>query len=104
MYHPLIDGRTGQLRLEKDFGDWQFSKNWLIQVLLFIKKIFHLEQYYSLEGHGEFVVNHEAMRLFKNDFEAFVDKCILCVEKSIEMQYVPEKTQMQLSKPDINCD
>ena len=53
VYHPLVDPTSGKLKLEKEFGDWQFSKNWLIQVLLYVKKIFHLEQFFSLDGHPE---------------------------------------------------
>ena len=28
--------------MEREFDGWQFSKNWLVQVLVYIKKIFHL--------------------------------------------------------------
>lgn len=53
VFHPLVDPATGQLKLQKDFGEWNFGKNWLIQVLLYLKKIFHLEKYFSLEGDRE---------------------------------------------------
>lgn len=69
-----------------------------------MKKIFHLEQFFSLESHEEFVANSEAHRLYKNDFEAFVDKSIMCVEKSIDEKFVVDKTRLQLSKPDSNVD
>ena len=100
----MVDAYTGKLKLEKDFGDWQFSKNWLIQVLLYVKKIFHLEQFFSLESHMEFVANREAHRQYTEDFEAFVDKCILCVEKSIDEKFAPERTRLQLSRPESNTD
>ena len=57
-----------------------------------------------MEGHREFVANHEAYRLYTTEFEQFVDKCILCVEKSIDERFAPEKTRLQLSKPDSNID
>lgn len=30
VFHPLVDPVNGMLKLDRDFGDWQFSKNWLI--------------------------------------------------------------------------
>ena len=47
-----------------------------------------------MESHEEFVANSEAHRLYKNDFESFVDKCIMCVEKSIDDKFVADKTRL----------
>ena len=30
VFHPLVEQVSGQLRLDRDFGDWKFGKNWLI--------------------------------------------------------------------------
>lgn len=30
VFHPLVDQDSGRLNLEREFGAWQFSKNWLI--------------------------------------------------------------------------
>jgi len=68
-------------------------------VLLYIKKIFHLEKYYSLEGAREQAYNKKAFDLYTSNFEAFVDRCIECVERSIDEKFSDDKTQMQLSDP-----
>ena len=52
----------------------------------------------------EFVANREAHRQYTEDFEAFVDKCILCVERSIDERFASERTRLQLSKPESNTD
>jgi len=64
IFHPLIDSRTGQLKLERDFGEWNFGKNWLIQVLLYLKKIFHLEKYFSLDSQRENAQDKKAFDLY----------------------------------------
>ena len=92
VFHPLVNSASGELKLERDFGGWAFSKNWLIQVLLFVKKIFHLEKYYSLDGQREHALNVEAFHLYNTNFENFVDKCILCVQKSIEERFTDDST------------
>ena len=104
VFHPLVDQDSGRLKLEKDFGDWEFSKNWLIQVLLFIKKIFHLEKFYSLDGQRDQASNKKAFDLYTNNFEAFVDRCIECVERSIEEACTDDRTQIQLSQPNDTTD
>lgn len=85
--------------MEREFVGWQFSKNWLIQVLVYIKKIFHLEKYYSLDAQRDQALNKKAFDLYNNNFEAFVDRCIECVERSIDEKFSDETTQMQLSDP-----
>ena len=53
-------------------------------MLLFIKKIFHLEKYYSLDNVRSHALNMKAFDLYHSNFEAFVDRCIECVERSID--------------------
>ena len=72
--------------------------------MLYVKKIFHLEKYYSLEGQRDQAFNKKAYDLYNNNFEAFVDRCIECVERSIEEKFSDDKTQLQMSKPDDMTD
>jgi len=72
--------------------------------MLYVKKIFHLEKYYSLEGQRDQALNKKAFDLYGKNFEAFVDRCIECVERSIEEKFGDDKTQLQLSKPDTMTD
>lgn len=104
VFHPLIDSHTGQLKLQRDFGEWNFGKNWLIQVLLYLKKIFHLEKYYSLDNQREHAQDPKAFDLYTSNFPAFVDKCIECVQKSIDQEFSQETTQLQLSEPNTTTE
>ena len=49
VYHPLVNWETGKLNLNHEFKTWVFGKCWVINILLFIKKIFHLEDCFNLK-------------------------------------------------------
>jgi ubiquitin-protein ligase len=48
IYHPLVHSKTGEINLDYEFPQWIPGKNWGVHVLLSIKKMIHLEQYYLL--------------------------------------------------------
>ena len=68
VFHPLVDPASGQLRLQTEFSEWAVGKDWVIQVLLYMKKIFHLEVYYSLENEVDNAWNPEAFNLYHSKF------------------------------------
>mmetsp|Transcript_17679 Transcript_17679/g.29879 ORF Transcript_17679/g.29879 Transcript_17679/m.29879 type:complete len:148 (+) Transcript_17679:158-601(+) len=47
IYHPLICPKTGLVNLDID-DEWLPGKSWAVNVLLTVKKLIHLEHYYSL--------------------------------------------------------
>ena len=73
-------------------------------MLLYIKKIFHLEVYYSLDGDRGSAANVKAFDLYSQNFEAFVDRCIDAVEKSIEARFNDEKTELNLCEANSATD
>jgi len=63
--------------------EWIPGKHWAINVLLYIKKMFHLEQMFSLNDHEDVIpLNKEAYADFLNKFPEFVQKAKTCVLKS----------------------
>ena len=104
VFHPLVEERFGHLQLRKDFGEWKHGKHWLIQVLLYLKKIFHLEKYYSLDGAADMALNRQALSLYRDNFEGFVDRCIECTEKSVRDQFREEAGSFRLYDKSVNRD
>ena len=86
IYHPLVNWETGRLNLSYEFKSWTFGKSWVINVLLFIKKMFHLEDCYNLRS-GSNAYNQRALDLYVSNFAFFVAKCQDCVELSITEQF-----------------
>lgn len=71
-----------------DFKNWTAGKHWAINLLLYIKKLFHLEQMFSLHDNEEVVpLNKEAYADYLHHFPDFVQKCKLCVMKSQDNKY-----------------
>ena len=70
-------------------------------MLLYIKKIFHLEIYYSLENEIDNAWNTNAFNLYHRNFQQFVDKCLDCVEQSIRDKFEqdPNRNSFKLSEP-----
>ena len=48
IYHPLVDPKFNKLNLDVEFNEWIPGKHWAINVLLYIKKMFHLEPMFKL--------------------------------------------------------
>ena len=69
-FHPLVKSNSNELRLNLE---WQENRNWLVDVLLYVKKAFHLKEMFDLDKNQAW--NSEALNLFKSDYPAFVDKC-----------------------------
>jgi hypothetical protein len=53
----------------------------VVNVLLFIKKIFHLEENYNLRTNEE-AYNRQALDMYIANFALFVKKCQDCVDES----------------------
>ena len=71
LFHPLVHTMTNELRLEK--REWMEGSTWMIDILMFIKKAFHLKELFDVDkAHA---ANRDALTLFKTDYPAFVSKC-----------------------------
>lgn len=44
VYNPCIDIRTGELDLSVQFPEWNASKNFILLIITFIKRIFYIPQ------------------------------------------------------------
>ena len=47
LFHPLVHTMTNELRLEK--REWAEGTTWIIDILIFIKKAFHLKEMFDVE-------------------------------------------------------
>jgi len=80
IFHPLVHPKTNEVNLDFDFVNWQPGKHWAITILLSIKKMVHLEQYYRLQGKESLAWNKEALDCYINRFEeTFIERVGQCV-------------------------
>ena len=83
MLHPLVDSHSNNLNLDYEFKEWVAGKHWVINVLMYIKKLFHVEAMYNLgPDSGVESYNKDALNMYQKDFSKYVRLCKQCVEKS----------------------
>jgi hypothetical protein len=66
VFHPLVNPSDFDVNLNAEFKDWQAGKHWFVNVLLYIKKMFHLESLFNLTDVEPF--DRNALQMYKNDF------------------------------------
>jgi hypothetical protein len=69
--HPLVNPSDHEVNLNLEFKEWQAGKHWLINVLLYIKKLFHLETMYNLASETD-AYDRNALQTYKNDFTQYI--------------------------------
>jgi ubiquitin-protein ligase len=76
IFHPLVHPKSGEVNLDYDFKNWKPGKHWALSILHSLKKMLHLEEYFSLsrEGGSKMAINKEAFDLFQNNFEVYLEK------------------------------
>ena len=84
--HPLVNPSDHEVNLNLEFKEWQAGKHWLINVLLYIKKLFHLETMYNLASETD-AYDRNALQTYKNDFTQYIQICKKCVEQSQDLKY-----------------
>jgi len=67
VFHPLVHYETGKVKLSHEFKEWVFGKNWVINILLFVKKMFHLQDFFNLHTRED-AWNKQAFDLYLNNF------------------------------------
>jgi ubiquitin-protein ligase len=86
VFHPLVDPETGELDMEGRFPSWRHGHDYLVFVLVFIKKIFYAKDF-PLEDFP-YPRNPEAMKLFHNskrgDGDEFARRVAACVKASVD--------------------
>lgn len=85
IFHPLVDPKTGAVRLESSaqFGkpsEWDNKKHFLITILIFLKKIFYIKSYEEYEN----VPNEEALKLYESSQEEYMKYVQDCVKDAAE--------------------
>jgi len=86
VYHPLVQPKTGLVNLDLEFKPWVPGKHWVINVMMYIKKLFHLQAFFKPDP-AQGVYNKEAADKFENDFGAFHAEVKACVEKSYDDRF-----------------
>jgi len=88
VFHPLVDPKTGELDLSSQFPRWRDGRDYLVFVLVFIKKIFYLKSYDIKEA-----PNPEAVELYRRGNEKkseFVARINECVQMSLDSMHEQE--------------
>ncbi|GLV38832.1 pendolino [Carabus blaptoides fortunei] len=88
IFHPVIDGSSGELNLKAGFPEWKKGEHHIWQILKYINWIFD-----NLSGSIEHAVNEEASYMYKNDVNSFKSRVQSCVKLSIERAYDPPPTE-----------
>lgn len=83
VYHPLVDPETGELDLDCRFPTWRYGHDYLVFVLVFIKKIFYTKEF-PLQDFP-YPRNPEALKLFNlGDKETYLARVASCVQASLD--------------------
>ena len=72
IFHPLINPKSNEMNL---LIEWKEDKTWLIDVLMYVKKAFHLASMLDVDKNHAF--NREALCLYKDDYAEFLRQCQL---------------------------
>ena len=70
IFHPLVDSLSNELKM---LLEWKEDANWLIDVLMYVKKAFHLKEFMDVEK--SIACNQDALAIFKSDYPEFVKQC-----------------------------
>jgi hypothetical protein len=62
-----------------EFAEWLPGKHWAINILLYIKKIFHLEVMFKLQDSPDMALNKEAHKYYNENFTEFMKEVKKCV-------------------------
>ncbi|XP_045194122.2 AKT-interacting protein-like isoform X2 [Mercenaria mercenaria] len=82
VFHPLVDPKTFELDVKREFKKWRRNANYLWQVLLYIRRIF-----FKIDP--KCPSNTEAAELYEHDMEQFRKKIEGTVCSSKEVLYNP---------------
>eukprot|EP00941_MAST-03F_sp_MAST-3F-sp1_P002748 g2748.t1 len=84
VFHPLVDPDTGVLDLDCRFPKWRYGKDYLVYVLVFIKKIFYTKAFPLKDF--PYPKNPEALKLFNasDEKKAYLAKVAECVKSSLD--------------------
>ena len=95
VYHPLVHPTTLELNLDVrltslttlkvEFKEWIPGKHWAVNILLYIKKLFHVESMFNLT-HVEPLCK-EALESYRNSFSDFLRMCKLSVDQSQDRKF-----------------
>ncbi|CDW74960.1 UNKNOWN [Stylonychia lemnae] len=84
--------------LQFEFKEWIPGKHWVINILLYIKKLFHLEQMFSLQDQDVLPSNKEAYANYQNNFQEFINQSKACVQKSQDNKFKnPASSMLQFT-------
>lgn len=82
VFHPVVDPKTGELDVKREFKKWRRNTNYLWQVLLYIRRIF-----FKIDP--KCPSNTEAAELYERNMEQFRKRIEETVRSSKEVLYNP---------------
>ncbi|XP_060552080.1 AKT-interacting protein-like isoform X2 [Ruditapes philippinarum] len=82
VFHPLVDPKTFELDVKREFKKWRRNANFLWQVLLYVRRVF-----FKIDP--KCPLNTEAAELYEHSMEEFRKRIEECVSSSKEVLYNP---------------
>lgn len=76
-----------KLNLDVEFNEWVPGKHWAINVLLYVKKLFHLETMFKLNEHQDAISNKDAHKLYNENFGEFMAEVKKSIQKSVDDRF-----------------
>lgn len=80
VFHPVVDSKTGELDVKREFKKWRRNVNYLWQVLLYVRRIF-----FKIDP--KCPLNQEAADLYEHNMEEFKQKVVETIRQSKEQIY-----------------
>ena len=98
LLHPLVDPNSYAINLDVthniinlfkvEFKEWVTGKHWVINVLMYIKKLFHVETMFNIAPEqGVEVSNKDMLTMYQKDFSQYIKLCKQCVDKSLDLKF-----------------
>eukprot|EP00347_Sterkiella_histriomuscorum_P005185 403357569 len=98
-FPPLYPKWRPNVSFTVEFKEWTPGKHWMINILMYIKKLFHLEQMFNLQDTDVLPSNKDAFNNFNHNFKEFVEKSKECVQRSQDNKFKnPAMSMLQFSQ------
>ena len=78
-----------------NFGEWDPSKHHTVNCIKFIKNIFYINDYFTIENS----YNPEAGKVYKHNYGEYKAKCVDSVDESKACKFEADESCIKFSKP-----
>lgn len=82
VFHPIVDPKTGELDVVREFKKWRRNANYLWQVLLYVRRIF-----FKIDP--KCPLNAEAADMYEHNMDQFKQKVVETIKSCKDVLYNP---------------